>query len=155
MKKGDAELYDKAVYRVRTSRKFYFPVYVMMAVLSLVIIYLRVSNLPIHPYALYGFVIFILICIKATEIHRFLSYYEITPNSIIRSKGILRNDITRIYMNSVTDLVLKQGIFQRLFNFGTIKVHRFTEGAIFEIKNINRPGHYLNIMEHALDKNRR
>ncbi len=143
------------VFRLRTSRKYYFPVYFMMLVLSIVVVYLMMTGKPIHEYALIGFVFFIVVCFIATELHRVLSYYEITSTHIARSRGIFAKDITRIYLSSVTDLVLKQSVWQRIFNFGTIKVHRFTEGAIFEIKNINNPKYYLNKAEKGLNRSRR
>jgi hypothetical protein len=99
-------------------------------------------------------VIFVLLGVNGVELHRIMCYYEVTPNFVIHSKGLLKKDIKRIFMGTVSDLILKQNIWQRMLNYGTVGIHRYTEGAIIEVKNINNPSVFMEVLQDRLNARR-
>ncbi|MBD3253176.1 PH domain-containing protein [Candidatus Pacearchaeota archaeon] len=143
---------DKNILKIRGSRKHYLPIYVMILILILIIIFLRFYNLNINYLVVIFAFIFMIVGIKGTEIHRFFSYYQITTHYLVHSRGILNNDVKRIFIPTISDIVLKQTFWQRLLNYGNVMVHRYTPGAIIEVKNINNPEKFIDILEDRLNK---
>jgi uncharacterized membrane protein YdbT with pleckstrin-like domain len=76
--------------------------------------------LVIIPYLGVFFLILGLIIIVLTYFYQKAHKYWITNKRIIIVKTFLWRDVREIAYNNIVDLVVQQGIFGRIFNFGTI-----------------------------------
>jgi len=146
---------EKSLVKVRRSRKVYLPIYLMVIAIIILIIYMKINSLYMNKYVLITAGVFILISIKGTELHRLLSYYQITSHYIVYSKGLITKNVQRIFLPTITDIVLKQNVWQRVLNYGTLDIHRFTEGAIIEVKHINDPTYFLELLENKLNESKK
>jgi len=142
----------KDLITIRNSRKAYLPAYLMILAVIALLIYLKIEEFPLHPYALIAAAVFIIGTIKTTEIHRLRNYYEITSNYMIHKKGLFTKEIKRIFIPTISDIGLKQTPWQRLLNYGTVKIHRYSEGPTIDVKNINSPIEFMDILEGVLNR---
>jgi len=143
---------ETIIIKIRGSRKHYIPIYFMILILIFIIFFLKTQELPINRNVVIAAIVFCILGIKGTEAHRFLSYYQITNHYLVYSKGIFSNDIKRIFIPTISDIVLKQSFWQRLLNYGNVMIHRYTQGAIIEVKNISNPERFIDILERRMDE---
>lgn len=139
--------------RVRNSRKLYLPFYVMVAILIVMVIYIKFSGRPLHNIAFKSALLFFALVIIATEIHRLGNSYELTNDSIIHKKGYFTFTSKRIEFGAISDCDVRQTLWQRLFSYGNVEVHRFSEITI--IKNINNPSLFLDFLGEKMNINER
>ena len=151
MRKKVAELDDKNIIKIRGSRKLYIPIYFMIIVLILVMIILKIREYPLNKSVIIAAIVFIILCIKGTEIHRITRYYQITNHYLVCSKGIFNNDIKKIFIPTISDLVLKQNVWQRILNYGDVLIHRFTTDSVMDVKNINDPEYFIENLEEIMN----
>ncbi len=150
--KSDSE----PIMKARTSRKLYIPLYILVFILIAVVIYLKVSGLSVNPLALMGVVIFSIISFLFIEIHRLRDLYEINPNSLVHSHGILNKRIKSVDFFAISDSDVSQHLFQRLFNFGNVNVRLFSgKDSATAIKNINNPRKFARFLEESMNKKRK
>jgi len=142
----------KSLLKVRTSRKSYLFVYLLILILIGVILYIKYNGRYLNSKVFIGVIVLIIIGIKSTEFHRLYTYYEITSHYAIISKGIFTRDIKRIFIPTISDIVLKQNVWQRILNYGNVKIHRYTAGAIIDVKNINNPKNFIEVLESRLNR---
>lgn len=143
---------DERTIKLRNSRKIYFPIYIMILILIGVVGYIKFNNLPLNKFAFYGAIAFVVLGIKLGEVHRLFNRYELTSEYIIHSYGFFSTNVTRIYLPTISDLILKQSVWQKLLNYGNIEVHRYSDGSVIDLKNIPKPSKFLRILEKRLDK---
>jgi len=134
--------------KVRNTRKLYIPFYFMVVVLWLAIIYIKFSGKPLDNLALKLVIAFSLAVIIATEIHRLGHSYEISDNSVIHRKGYLTITTKRIEFGAISDIDVKQTLWQRLWRFGNIQIFKFSEKSV--IRNINKPLDFVSFLERKL-----
>jgi uncharacterized membrane protein YdbT with pleckstrin-like domain len=146
---------EPTLFKLRTSRKAYLYFYLMILILVILIYIVFTYKISTNVYLIYGAIIFGVLILKGTEFHRINSYYSITPHYVIYSNGIINTDVTRIYIPTISDIVVKQNLWKRLLNFGDLRIHRYSKGAIIEMKSINNPNHYARILEEKLNTTKR
>lgn len=151
MRQKVAELDDKNIIKIKGSRKLYIPIYVMIIILILVMVILKIQEYPLNKFVIIAAIIFIILCIKGTEIHRLTRYYQITNHYLVYSKGIFKNNIKKIFIPTISDLVLKQNIWQRILNYGDVLIHRYTTGSVIDVKNINDPEYFVENLEEIMN----
>jgi uncharacterized membrane protein YdbT with pleckstrin-like domain len=150
--KSDSE----PIMKVRTSRKLYLPLYILVFILIAVVVYLKVSGLSVNTLALIGVVAFSIISFLFIEIHRLRDLYEINPNSLVHSHGILNKRIKSVDFFAISDSDVSQHLFQRVFNFGNVNVRLFSgKDSATSIKNINNPRKFASFLEQSMNKKRK
>jgi uncharacterized membrane protein YdbT with pleckstrin-like domain len=137
---------EKPELKQRTSRKAYLPFYFMALALLLLLVFIRYKNLPISRLGLAIAIVFIVLTVKFTEMHRFNTYSAITTNYLVHSRGIFSRKVKKVAYPSISDINLRQSVWQRILNFGTIQVYQYSKGTLTEIKNINKPLRFLDIL---------
>ena len=144
-------IYEKSMIKARTSRKAYLPYYTMGFILIAVIAYIKSTGRPLNNIAVIATIIFILLIIKVTEVHRLSKYYEVMLAYVAFSKGFFKKDRIQIHMPTISDIVLKQTPWQRILNFGNVEIYRYTTGTPnILVKNINNPHAFIEAIESQL-----
>ncbi|MBI5803090.1 PH domain-containing protein [Candidatus Pacearchaeota archaeon] len=133
--------------RVRSSRKVYFPVYLMILILVFTIGFAKFNGKEVSNLALRLVVFFSAACIAVTEIHRLANYYEINSGSLVTSKGIFSKTTRRVDLISVSDADSDQNVWQRLLNYGDVNVRLFSKESTVLVKNINNPSGFVDFLE--------
>lgn len=134
----------KSVLKVRNSRKIYIPLYFMIIVLLIVITYIKISGRPLDDMAFKFAMAFIIAVLIATEIHRLGNSYEIAINSVILRNGYFTIISKRIEFGAISDIDVKQNLWQRIFSYGNVQIFKFSEKSV--IRNINKPFVFVNFL---------
>ena len=79
-------------------------------------------------------------------------YYEITPLSITHKEGLIWRKEESYSLQSIKSVGIKQGIFGRAFNFGTLNLYDWTLEKNIFIYLIHNPMKYLHVLESLLPK---
>ena len=152
IEKSDSE----PIMKARTSRKLYIPLYLMILILLAVILYIWVSGLSLNKIALMGVIVFGVIAFLFIEIHRLKDLYEIKPNSLVHSHGIISKKIKSVDFLAISDLDVSQNVMQRIFNFGNVNVRLFSgKESATSIKNINNPREFAEFLEETMNKKKK
>ncbi|MAH07021.1 hypothetical protein CMI38_02090 [Candidatus Pacearchaeota archaeon] len=138
--------------RVRNSRKLYIPFYLMVVVLFGVILYVQYVGKPLNNMAFNLVLVFTVVMLLATEIHRLGNVYEIHDNSIVHSNGYLKIRSKRIEFGALSDIDVEQTAWQRIFNFGDLILFKFAEGPT--LRNLNKPHDFADIIEKEIVRTR-
>ena len=77
-------------------------------------------------------------------------YYEITPTSILYRRGILWRRDDTYNLAKVNALGIQQGIFGKIFNYGTIFFYDVGVFKYYNLNYIHNPLRYLNILHSIL-----
>ena len=141
---------EKILMKLRCSRKWYLPIYLMIAVVIGLVVFIIVSGLSLNKYSLFSAILFVIFGIKLTEVHRLINTYELTENYLIYSKGLFTTNIKRIFIPTISDLILDQTPWQRMLNFGSVDIRRYAEGPAVHLKNIDKPGDFIDLLEERL-----
>lgn len=76
--------------------------------------------------------------------------YEITPKEIIHKRGFFFKHEDRHSLNHLVSLKVYQGIFGKLFNYGTLTMFNWAKNKEVSLYLIHNPKKYLHILEHLL-----
>lgn len=77
-------------------------------------------------------------------------YYEITPTEVIHRKGFLFRKEERYTLDHIGSITLEQGLFGRIFNFGSLKLFDWALEESVYIYLIHSPLKYNHILEMLL-----
>ncbi len=143
---------EEETIKIRNSRRIYIPVYIMILILLGIVAYIKINDLPLDRTALIGVIVFVILGIKFAELHRLFHSYEITPRYVVHTFGYVSKDMKRIFIPTISDLILKQNGWQRLLNYGNIEVHRYSDGSAIDLNNIPSPSKLLKILENRLSE---
>ena len=86
------------------------------------------------------------------EIHRRKISYKITESQLIRREGIIRFKNKRFGLDSITDAEIKQNIWERIMNFGSIEVISISSN-ILPIVDVDNPQKFVEILERRIKEN--
>lgn len=90
-----------------------------------------------------GFTIFVIL--------RWLNdHYEITPEFIVHKRGILWRKIERFKLVHVKSFGLEQGVFGKVFDYGTLRFYDWFLRKDYSVYLIHNPKKYLGILEDLL-----
>ncbi|MFQ5531197.1 MAG: PH domain-containing protein [Candidatus Nanoarchaeia archaeon] len=152
-KKGD--IFDpNKVLRIRNSRKIYLPFYVMAIILVGILVYIFFLGLPLSRLGLFLIIIFIIIGIKITEIHRIINLYEINPESFVHTFGIFGKTVENIDFLAVSHLEVGQSLWQRFLRFGDVDIRVFGRENTTFVRNINKPFEFVRFFEDRVNEKR-
>jgi membrane protein YdbS with pleckstrin-like domain len=141
---------EKAV--IRSSRKGYLIYYLMAIFIGIILIYIKLNDLPLPKNLLIASIVFIILVIKSTEIHRLTHHYDITPHTLEKVEGIFFQKVKRLNYGSISQLHLTQNPLEKLLNIGTIEIAQFSETIRTDIKNINKPKEFLHEISKMIKK---
>ncbi|MEK6871581.1 MAG: PH domain-containing protein [Nanoarchaeota archaeon] len=144
IKKEEGGLY------VRNSRKVYIIFYVMILFLFGTIFYIIYRGKSLHPLALPLVIFFAVFILLATEIHRLGNLYHINRRSIIHNHGYFSISSRQLEFAAISDSNVRQNLWQRLFNYGTIEIHLFSRENTAFIKNIDRPYIFVEFLQRKM-----
>lgn len=108
--------------------------------------------------------LFILLVVIKTVITIFViiqwlnEYYEITTKDIVHRRGLILKKEERHLLQHIGSVSIEQGVFGRIFNFGTLKLFNWTKEKYVYLYLIHNPMKCLHIMEELLpdaDKSKR
>lgn len=74
-------------------------------------------------------------------------YYEITPREVIHKRGLIWRKVERYEFDYVRYVNLDQGIFGRMFNFGTISLVDIRKNIFMHMYQIHNPHKYIHIIK--------
>lgn len=77
-------------------------------------------------------------------------YYEITPEQVIHKKGFIFRREERYSLKHLERLHVQQGIFGRIFNFGSVKMYDWVLGKDIQLYLIHNPMKYHAILKTIL-----
>jgi hypothetical protein len=133
---------DDEKLKTSNTRKLYIPFYIMVIILLGAVFYIKLANKPLNPIALNLSIIFAILIIIGTEIHKIGNSYEINANSVVHRKGYFSIISKTIEFGAISDADIKQNLWQRIFNFGHVEIHRYSEFNKTIIKDINNPAKF-------------
>jgi membrane protein YdbS with pleckstrin-like domain len=128
---------------IRTSRKSYIPFYLMIVAVITILLFIVLTGRNLPRNNLIAAILFIIIVIKLTEVHRLTHHYDITPHALEKVEGIIYRKIKRMNYGSISQLHLNQNPLDKILNIGSVEVAQFSETIRTEIKNINKPHEFL------------
>lgn len=143
------------IVKRRTTRKVYLPIYLMMIGLIAVLVFLKIYGYGINKMGIGLVIIFILIGIKSSEIHRYNTYYEANPNSLVYTEGVIRKKVKRIDYFAISDIDVDQGPWQRLLGYGDVVVRLFSKDTTTTIYSINKPVEFATHIEKMMRNKRK
>ncbi len=146
---------SKESYKVRASRKIYWPFYLMALVIALILIIFYIKGNEIHSVAFWLAIVFIILTIKYTELNRLNDFYEINPMSLIHCHGLINKKIKSIDYFAISDLDIDQSLTQRMMNIGSVNIRLFSEDSTTSVKNIPHPEKFAQELEKTIMKKRR
>ncbi|MFH1801524.1 MAG: PH domain-containing protein [archaeon] len=148
---------ETGIMRIRTSRKYYLPFYIMVFILLSVVIYIKIEGYPINKISFYSAIIFCVLVLKFTEFHRYNSLYEINQDSLVHVQGILTPSkaVRRIDFFAISYIAFDQNWWQRIFRFGNVNVRLFARDSTTMVKNIDKPEKFSKFLEHSINEKRR
>ncbi len=141
---------ESEVLKVRSSRKMYILVYLMILILLSTVAVIKFTGRELNTFALRIVLIFSVLCILVTESHRFQNLYEINDTSLIHIKGILFQSTKRTDLLAVSDAEIKQNPWQRMLNYGTVEVAVFSKESMTAMHDINRPLEVVTFLEQKI-----
>ena len=76
----------------------------MILIVVGILIYFRKMGLDIPTFALVTAIVFIVLLIKITEIHRIRDWWGVTNSELIQSLGLLNKNVREVDFSSISDL---------------------------------------------------
>lgn len=144
------KIYDGEFLKIRNSRKLYIPSYFMIIFFIFFLAYIKITNRPLNDVSFKLVLLFIVLVIIVTEIHRLGNLYEVNDKSVIHTKGYFSTVSKRIEFGAISDIDILQGPWQRIMKFGHVVLFKFSEGPI--LKNINRPKDFVDYIQVKMRK---
>lgn len=113
------------------------------------------SQLP-SGISLFNIPVFLTLVVIKTFITFFVIFqwleesYEITPKEIIHNRGFFFKHVERHSFNHLVSLRVYQGIFGKLFNYGTLTLFNWAKNREVSLYLIHNPMKYMHILERLL-----
>ena len=145
----------KFLLKVKRSRKNYFLVYLMVLGIIGTLIYLKVNGFMIPKSALIISIVFILLVIKFTEIHRMKDWWGVTNSGLIQSLGLLNKNVREVGFSSISDMDISKPLFKRFLNYGDVNIRLFLNETSIKMKDISNPDQFVEDFQLIISKNKK
>ena len=142
------------LFKVRRSRKSYSLIYFMILIILGVLYYFKQGGLTIPSVTLIISIIFIVLLIKFTEIHRLKDWWAITNSALIQSLGLLNKNVREVGFSSISDMDINKPFFKRLLNYGDVNIRLFLNETSIKIKDISNPEQFVEDFQQIISQNR-
>lgn len=137
-------------YYCRNSRKIYLGIYFLLVIPIALAILGYFYGMPPNKNFFIGLAIVLAIGIKATELHRIGHAYKITHDHLWHKKGVVSQNIKKVFLPTISDIDLIQTPWQRIMNYGDVVVYRYGETGIIKIKNIDKPKRFVDFLQQKM-----
>jgi uncharacterized membrane protein YdbT with pleckstrin-like domain len=146
---------SNVLYCFKRSRKAFLPEYVCGFFLLALLIISYYKGFYLKPTLHYLVLGLSVSAIASVELSRLMLSYKITPDKLVVSEGIIKQDKKNIYFHPlgfVPDIDTKQSRIQRLLNYGSISISM--GGEHFVIKDLNQPHKVIEIIERLIEESK-
>lgn len=138
---------------LRESRKAFFFVYLLVAVIVAALIFISLKGYSVPGLGWILALGMIASGLIAPEITRHLNYCEVTEKKVVVWSGLLQRKHESFYIITITDVVYHQNIWQKVLNYGPIIVRTFSHvGTEIPLGKIDRPKKTVAKMVEMFDK---
>ena len=93
-----------------------------------------------------------MVSIGTAELSRLMHKVQLTSSKILIVDGLIRQSKKHIYVGLISDINSKQGVVQRLLNYGNIHVRSASGEGELHIKDVNQPAKLMNQIEDLIEK---
>ena len=138
------------VLKMRTSRKVYLPIYIMIFILFAAMGVVKFQGKEINNLAFKSVGVFSIAGILWAETHRMRNKYEINDNAVVHVNGLFFRTIKKTDIHALSDAQLKQNPWQMILGIGDVTANAFSE--ITTLKNINKPHKVISFLEEKMNK---
>ena len=145
-----SKFFNQEKLKISNTRKLYIPFYFMILILFGTIAYIKISEKPLNDLALQLAVIFSILLIIATEIHRIGNSYEINNRSVVHKKGYFSTISKTIQFGAISDSDVSQNLWQRIFRYGNVEIHMYSRESKSLIKDIDKPFKFVGFLQNKL-----
>lgn len=145
---------EEETYKIQNSRKIYIPIYMIIIILFGTIAFILFSGKELNIIAVQITLVFTLVLVVSTELHRFSNRFEIEPNALVHIKGILKKITRRTDLLAVSDASISQNLWQMMLGYGNVSVRVFSQDSTMPVKNINNPLKFIEILENRMSARR-
>lgn len=145
---------EEEIYRTRSSRKLYIPIYSMIFILFATVVFIQFSGRELSILAVQATIVFSLFLLMTTELHRINNLYEIHQNALIHVKGILKKITRRTDLLAVSDADISQNLWQMMLGYGNVSVRIFSQDSTMRVRNISKPSMFVDFLEDKMNKKR-
>lgn len=90
--------------------------------------------------------------LASAEVSRRAHRCEVTPSKLVIVNGLIRRNKKHIYMKSISDIDVRQGLVQRLLNYGVIHIKSASGESSLEIRDIDEPERRMEELEEIIEK---
>ena len=142
----------ESLLKVRTSRRIYIPIYIMILILLGTAGYIEFSGKNLNTTIFGAVVAFSVIAIISTEFHRYSHLYELNNIAIMHTKGIFFKVKKRTDLLVVSDIEMEQSPWQMLLGIGNVDVMVFSKDSSTCMKNIDHPLMVTELVEKKMNE---
>lgn len=146
---------ENIIFKTRISRKTYFPFYLMIVALAVLLVFLYFEGYGISLLLIFIFILFTFAVINITETHRFSSSYAIQKDSLTCIYGLLNKNIVKLDYYGISNIDINQNLWQWILGFGDIEVKLFSRENKSVLKNINKPSKFVERLEKVMESKRK
>jgi len=134
----------------RKTRKVYFWFYMVVLIMIGFYVYVWFSGDIIEKSIVIAALVFILLGINYTEADRVYNLYGFNSQCLFHKSGLFKKKVKKVFLGRISDIVLSDGIINRLFNYGDVSVHHFGGSGVVEVKKINNPKKFINDLQREI-----
>jgi hypothetical protein len=142
------------LFKARRSRKSYFLVYLMIFIVMGILIYFYARGLTIPTSTLIISLVFILVLIKFTEIHRLKDWWGISDSGLTQSLGLLNKNVREVGFSSISDMDVHKPFLKRFLNYGDVNIRLFLNETSIKIKDISNPEQFVESFQIIISQNK-
>jgi uncharacterized membrane protein YdbT with pleckstrin-like domain len=124
---------------LKESRKTFAGGYLLVLLLTAWIVVLKQRGVVIEAPALTLSAIVVAGGLLLPEVARSWQTCVVKKNKIELTSGVIRKRHRKFFTNTVTDIHVRQNLWQRLLNYGTIKVSSFSQHGEIRLGNVDNP----------------
>lgn len=97
-----------------------------------------------------------LVALLGPEISRLRHRYKINPSKVVFIHGIIKRDKKYVFIDNISDIQIKQTLWQRLWDYGSIViVPQSGEERSMDLKEISDPLEIMEEIEEMMEKARK
>lgn len=109
---------------------------------------IAVFTLTVPTLVVFGILVFIKLTLTMYVVMAWLNeYYELTENFVVHRRGIFFRKEDKSTLDRTRSISLFQGIFGKVFNYGTLTLYDIRFHKNIELYNIHNPIRYMHILE--------
>jgi hypothetical protein len=129
---------DELLMNFRPARRSFFKDYIIVFIILGSVFGLGQLGFQTADLVFYSAIGVCIIIMGYVEIVRMSIKYSLTKKKIIRHTGLVKDDIDSIFIKSILDINLSQGLTEKILGYGDIIINSKTSGAV-GLKGVKHP----------------